>query len=173
MDRPVLTHRGNEQARRCALLLAGNSAAAIVSSDLRRAAQTALPIGEALRLPVTHDRRLRERSLGSVEGMPQAVVGPDQLGVGGGRVVDADVAPSGGETVRQFYARLTACVNELLTVQPDGDLVLVCHGGVVRVVMAWLDGVGPDEMAWPEVTNGVVVERTAPSPSLVTSPCPI
>jgi 2,3-bisphosphoglycerate-dependent phosphoglycerate mutase len=172
-DLPVLTQRGAEQARNCACLLAGKPVSAIVSSDLRRAAQTALPIGRALHLPVGHDRRLRERSLGSIEGMPQAAVGPDQCGIAAGRVVDADVAPPGGETVRQFYARLTVCVNEMLNDQPDGDLVLVGHGGVVRVVLAWLDGVGPDEMAWPEVANGTVVEREAPLPSLVSSPCTI
>ena len=84
-------------------------------------------------------------------------------------MVDADAAPAGGETVRQLYARLADCVNELLSDHPDGDLVLVCHGGVVRVVLAWLDGIGPEEMAWPEITNGMVIDRAAPSPALVTS----
>ena len=164
---PVLTRRGAEQARRCARLLAGNPVGTIVSSDLQRAAQTALPIGRALCLPVSFDRRLRERSFGSAEGLPQAAVRADQLGIAGGRVVDADVAPPGGETVRQFYGRLTTCVNELLSDYRDGDLALVCHGGVVRVVLAWLDGVGPEEMTWPEVTNGLVVSRLAPAPALL------
>ena len=167
MDVPTLTRRGAEQARRCARLLAGKPVGAIVSSDLQRAAQTALPIGRSLHLPVSLDRRLRERSLGSAEGTPFAVLGSDQLGIAGGRVVDADAAPPEGETVRQFYTRLTACLNGLLSSHPDGDLVLVCHGGVVRVVLAWLDGIGPEEMAWPEVTNGMVVDRAAPSPALI------
>jgi 2,3-bisphosphoglycerate-dependent phosphoglycerate mutase len=169
MALPVLTRRGGQQARQCARLLAGKPVGAIVSSDLRRAAQTALPIGRALHLPVSHDHRLRERSLGTAEGRPHAVLGSDQLGIAGGRVVDTDAAPPGGETVRQFYERLAACVSELLSDHRDGDLVLVCHGGVVRVVSAWLDGIGPEEMAWPEVTNGIVVDRAAPSPALVTS----
>ena len=167
MAAPALTPRGFEQARRCARLLAGKPICAIASSDLQRAAQTALPIGRALHLPVSHDGRLRERSLGSAEGTPLAALGPDQLGIADGRVVDADAAPAGGETVRQFYARLAACVNELLSDHPVGDLVIVCHGGVVRVVLAWLDGTGPDEMEWPDVTNGMVVDRPAPSPALV------
>jgi 2,3-bisphosphoglycerate-dependent phosphoglycerate mutase len=166
---PVLTPRGFEQARRCARLLAGKPIGAIVSSDLQRAAQTALPIGRALHLPVSHDRRLRERALGGAEGTPLALLSSEQLGIAGGRVVDADAAPAGGETLRQFHARLAGCVNELLLDHPYGDLVLVCHGGVVRVVSAWLDGVAPEEMAWPEVTNGMVVDRMAPSPALVAS----
>jgi 2,3-bisphosphoglycerate-dependent phosphoglycerate mutase len=169
MATPVLTHRGAEQARRCARLLAGKPVGAIASSDLRRAAQTARPIGQALNLPVSLDSRLRERSLGSAEGMPHAVVRSDQLGIAGGHVVDADAAPPGGESVRQFYARLTNCVSELVSDHPYGDLVLVCHGGVVRVVLAWLDGIAPEEMSWPDITNGMVVDRAAPAPPLVTS----
>ena len=42
----------------------------------------------------------------------------------------------------------------------------------MRVVLAWLDGIGPEEMDWPEVTNGMVVDRAAPSPALVTSSLP-
>ena len=168
-DVPALTERGVEQARRCARVLTGKPVATIVSSDLQRAAQTALPISRLLHRPVTYDRRLRERCLGSAEGAPHALVSPAHLGIERGRVVDADAAPAGGETVRQFYARLTAGLNELLSAHPDGDLVVVCHGGVVRVVLAWLDGIGPDEMAWPDVHNGMVVERAAPSPVLVTS----
>jgi probable phosphoglycerate mutase len=168
-DVPVLTPRGAKQARRCARLLAGKPIGTIVSSDLQRAAQSALPIGRALHLPISHARRLRERSLGAAEGTPHAALRSDQLGIAGGRVVDADAAPAGGETVRQFYARLVACVNELLSDHPYGDLVLVSHGGVVRVVSAWLDGIEPEEMDWPEVTNGLVIDRVAPSPALVSA----
>jgi 2,3-bisphosphoglycerate-dependent phosphoglycerate mutase len=169
MSTPVLTRCGVEQARRCAWLLAGKPIGAIISSDLQRAAQTALPIGRALHLPVSFDRRLRERGLGSAEGKPHTAIGPDQLGIADGRVADADAAPAGGETIRQLYTRLAVCVNELLSDHPNGDLVLVGHGGVVRVVLAWLDGVGPEEMAWPPVTNGMIVVRAAPSPVLVSS----
>jgi probable phosphoglycerate mutase len=168
-DVPVLTPRGAKQARRCARLLAGKPIGTIVSSDLQRAAQSALPIGRALHLPISHARRLRERSLGAAEGTPHAAHRSDQLGIAGGRVVDADAAPAGGETVRQFYARLVACVNELLSDHPYGDLVLVSHGGVVRVLSAWLDGIEPEEMDWPEVTNGLVIDRVAPSPALVSA----
>ena len=168
-DVPVLTHRGAKQARRCARLLAGKPIGTIVSSDLQRAVQSALPIGRALHLPVSHAWRLRERSLGVAEGTPHAALPSDQLGIAGGRVVDADAAPAGGETVRQFYARLVACLSELLSDHPYGDIVLVGHGGVVRVVSAWLDGIEPEEMDWPEVTNGMVIDRVAPSPALVTA----
>jgi broad specificity phosphatase PhoE len=138
----------------------------VVSSDLRRAAQTAALIGGALGQEVVVDPRLRERSLGTAEGLPSELLGPDRSGVAGGVVVDADAAPAGGESVRQLYERAVACLSERLR-QGDGDLVLVCHGGVVRVLTAWLAGAGPDGMAWPEVDNGSPVRVAATRTALV------
>ena len=66
---PPLDDVGQAQAADAALLLAAFSPVAIVSSDLRRATDTARPLAELLGLPVALDRRLRERSLGRWEGL--------------------------------------------------------------------------------------------------------
>jgi len=66
---PPLDEVGRAQAASAAALLVGFSPVAIVSSDLCRAVQTAQPLAEQLGLPVTLDRRLRERSLGGWEGL--------------------------------------------------------------------------------------------------------
>lgn len=138
----------------------------VVSSDLRRALQTAAPIGRALGRDVLVDPRLRERSLGTAEGLPSALLGPDRSGVVDGVVVDADAAPAGGESVRQLYERAVGCLSERLR-EGAGDLALVCHGGVVRVLTAWLSGTGPDDMSWPDVDNGWPVRVTAAMTPLV------
>lgn len=163
---PTLSALGIRQARACARALAGESITALYASDLRRALQTAAPIGRSLGLEVNIDPRLRERSLGTAEGTPSALLGPDRSGIAGGRVVDADAAPESGESVRQLYARATECAAELLREVDDGDVALICHGGVVRVLLAWIDGVTPDEMAWPDVANGDAVVRLVPDPVL-------
>lgn len=151
---PTLTARGLEQAHHCAQALEGEPIGLLVTSDLERAVQTASPIAQALAIEAVADPRLRERSLGVAEGTPAALLAPNRSGVAGGRVVDADAAPAGGESVRQLYDRVARCVSELLR-QGDGDLALVCHGGVVRVLRAWLAGDGPEGMAWPEVHNAL------------------
>lgn len=158
---PELTPKGKEQAQRCARRLEGAPVGAVVASDLRRAVETAHPIAQVLGVDVDFDQRLRERSFGVAEGTPAAGVGAELTGIDGDRVVDADAAPAGGESVRELYGRATGCVADLVRRYPEGDLVMVCHGGVVRVVLAWLDGVGPDEMAWASVDNGLVVPRLA------------
>ena len=161
---PGLSDLGREQAAHCAgeLARARPASTAVWSSDLRRALETAAPIGRALALGVKVDPGLRERSLGVAEGTSSLSLRPECSGVAGGMVVDADAAPAGGESVRQLYERAVRCALRILSGH-SGDVVLVCHGGVIRILLAWLDGVGPDGMAWPEVENGVPVVRSLPA----------
>lgn len=170
---PTLTARGMRQARARARALAGEPISSVYSSDLQRAVQTALPIARGLGLDVTVDARLRERSLGTAEGTPSALLGPERSGIAEGRVVDADAAPEGGESIRQLYRRACECAAELLGdgsgggsgsgSGSGGDVAFVCHGGVVRVLLAWLDGIEPDQMSWADVGNGIAVVRTLPA----------
>lgn len=159
---PGLSPVGREQIARCCRTLAAASPEALYSSDLRRALESAAPIARALGVEVRADPGLRERSLGDAEGLPAARLGPERSGVTSGRVVDADAAPTGGESVRQLYERAATCAARILSLH-RGDLVLVCHGGVVRALCAWLDGVPPEEMAWTEVENGVPILRRVAS----------
>ncbi len=156
---PGLSPAGHEQAARCARLLAEwGRPEAVYSSDLRRAVETAAPIADALGLPIFIEPRLRERSLGDAEGMPSASLGPRRSGVDRARVADADAAPEGGESVRQLYGRAAACLVQILA-SHRGDVVLVCHGGVVRVLLAWLDGIDPEDMTWPVIENALPIQR--------------
>ncbi|MDA8314913.1 MAG: histidine phosphatase family protein [Actinomycetota bacterium] len=156
---PGLSPAGREQAARCATLLAAQTRPEVLySSDLRRAVETAAPIAEALGLPICIEPRLRERSLGDAEGIASVLLGPRCSGVERARVADADAAPEGGESVRQLYGRVAACVAQILAAH-RGDVVLVCHGGVVRVVLAWLDGIAPEDMTWPVIENALLIQR--------------
>jgi broad specificity phosphatase PhoE len=162
---PELSPSGREQAARCSRNLASRARPeAVYSSDLRRALETATPIAHALGAALFVEPGLRERSLGDAEGLPSARLDPPRSGVSRGQVVDADAAPTGGESVRQLYERAVSCAARILS-EHRGDVVLVCHGGVVRVLSAWFDGVTPDEMSWPDVENGVPILRMAPAAS--------
>ena len=41
------------------------------------------------------------------------------------------------------------------------------HGGVIRVLLAWVTGSGPGAMAWPPIANGAVVPCVLPRDRLV------
>jgi probable phosphoglycerate mutase len=72
---PPLDEVGRVQSAAAAAMLATLSPVAVVSSDLRRAVDTARPLADRLGLPVTLDPRLRERALGRWEGLTRNEVG--------------------------------------------------------------------------------------------------
>jgi 2,3-bisphosphoglycerate-dependent phosphoglycerate mutase len=162
---PVLTRRGRAQAQRAAGQLSGRPVAALYSSDLRRALDTAGPISRAVGREVTVDTRLRERGFGVLEGASSERLDPPVSGIVGGRVVDADAAPPEGESIRRLVDRVAGFLDDLGADgdgDGDGDVVLVVHGGVVRAALAHLDGVEPDDMSWGPVGNGEIFSRQFP-----------
>jgi 2,3-bisphosphoglycerate-dependent phosphoglycerate mutase len=178
---PRLTARGAEQAGEVARLLAGRPVVGLWTSDLRRATETAQAVARAVDVVPVQDVRLRERCFGKVEGAPLAELQPRHSGIAGHRVVDADAAPPGGESVRQLCRRVAGFLDELAAWEPPpaegppepgaggtgsgagrGDVVLVVHGGVVRAALAHLDRVAPDAMSWIPVGNGAVWQRALP-----------
>lgn len=169
--RPGLAVQGCRSAHRCARMLAGEPIRAVVSSDLRRDTRTGAAVARAAGvLPVARPD-LRARSLGAAEGAALRELPAELSGVADGWVVDADAAPPGGETVRRFYDRVTALLGDILAAG-TGDVVVVAHGSVAALVLAWLAGLGPDEMAWLPLDSGLVVRREVPIPFVapVTAP---
>ena len=64
-----LNDTGRGQAARMAQALAGEGIAAVYSSDLSRAAETAAALAQAAGLPLRTDPSLRERGFGHFEGV--------------------------------------------------------------------------------------------------------
>jgi len=169
-NEPLLTPKGRRQAEELAGRLASRPVERVLSSDLRRAVETALPIAAAFDLPVELDPRLRERNLGVMEGESSDRLTPRLSGVAGGVVRDPDACPPGGESVRELYERVAAFADDLAGDEPFGDAVVVAHGGVVRVLRAILAGIPPESMEWGPVENGCLIAERWPLPSLGGAP---
>jgi 2,3-bisphosphoglycerate-dependent phosphoglycerate mutase len=158
-DQAELTDRGLTQASDAASQFRGRPIRAIYASDLRRARQTAAAFAAVLGLPVLADARLRERSLGVLEGVRSATIAASVTGLDAGRVADPDARPTGGESVRDLYGRAAEFIDDLAaTVDDDvaGEVVVVAHGGTVRVLEAYLHGIPADQMGWGPVENATV-----------------
>ncbi len=131
---------GHEQARRLGSRLAGEAADLLVCSDLIRTQQTALPISQQSLQPqslgaIVLNPELREQNFGAVDGMrvneiqaqhPQAWAQWTRF--------DADYAFAGGESTRQFHARIMAAVRTLALAHAQRTLVVVTHGGVLDMI---------------------------------------
>ena len=109
--------------------------AAIYSSDLRRAWQTAEAIAAPQGLAVLPDTGLRERGFGHFEGLTFARIDaelPEQARLW--RTRDPEFSPEGGESLLVFRERVARTVNAIAARHP-GELVgIVAHGGVMDLL---------------------------------------
>ena len=149
-----LTDLGRAQALAAAEVLATRQPLLIVSSDLRRAFDTAATLGECCELPVRKDSRLRETHLGDWQGLTHEQVDAGSPGARYAWRDDATWAPHGGESRVDVADRSVPLVEELVAGEPDwggGDadrpVVLVAHGGLIAALTAALLQV-PVE-SWP------------------------
>jgi probable phosphoglycerate mutase len=136
-----LTLDGRDQARRAGKTLAATvriPSVPIISSDLRRAAETAEIIGEALSSQVSLDPRLRELRYGVAEGKPQAWLAERlEQPPEGQDPLDHRVC-EGAESRRDLATRIYAAMSDALTRHP-GDLILVTHGFAATFLLAcWI-----------------------------------
>jgi probable phosphoglycerate mutase len=158
-DQARLTRRGACQAQYVTDQLRGRRISAVYASDLHRAAATAAPLAAALGLEVTFDARLRERSLGLLEGTASVAIPAALSGVAGDRVLDPDAWPPDGESLRDMYWRVAAFADDRLGGHNE-EIAIVAHGGTLRMLTAYLRGVPVERMSWEPIGNGCVVRLT-------------
>lgn len=153
-----LSDLGREQAAAAAEVLAKRQPLVIVSSDLRRALDTATALAERAGLPVAVDTRLRETHLGDWQGLTHGEVDAAAPGARLAWRDDARWAPHGGESRVDVAQRSLPLVAELVVqlgewgsdgggTSPDRPVVLVAHGGLIAALTAAMLGLPVD--CWP------------------------
>jgi broad specificity phosphatase PhoE len=139
-DLPLLPE-GEEQARGLGRTLAGRSFAEIWVSPRQRARRTAELAGLS---PTAVDEDLVEMDYGGYEGRTTKEISAE---LGQEWSVWRDPVVPGttpGETLQQVAARVDRVLDRLRPRLADGDVVLVAHGHVLRVLTArWLR-LGPE-----------------------------
>ncbi|MBX3644895.1 MAG: histidine phosphatase family protein [Rubrivivax sp.] len=144
---------GQQQAQRLATALAGERVDLLLSSDLQRARQTALPLERTLARTAQVQPGFREQGFGVLEGLdvPTIKTRHPELWAQWLRH-DADYALPSGESVRQFHARVLAALRDLAREHAGKTLLLVTHGGVLDMLWRTAHGLslnGPRECAIP------------------------
>jgi glucosyl-3-phosphoglycerate phosphatase len=140
-----LDETGLAQAERAARLLAALRPDLIVSSDLSRAARTAVPLARLTGLEVILDKDLRERHGGSWEGLTDSEIReryPEEHTTW--TPPDGEASGTVADRVAAALERTAATVAEQVTGR-DGLAVVVSHGAALRLGMSRLLGM-PDEL---------------------------
>ena len=133
---PPLSDLGRKQAELLARRLGSWRPEAIYASDLKRAMETATPIGVATGVAVQPLAELREIALGAWEGLTTAQLA-EQFPAEWARWTaepDWDVVP-GGEGPAAFEERVGSALDALMTRHPHGEIVVVTHGGVIQLAI--------------------------------------
>jgi probable phosphoglycerate mutase len=133
-----LSELGRQQATAAASRLAELKPDHIVTSDLRRAADTAAALAALTDLPVRTDARLRERHYGQWQGLNLTEIAeryPDEyLRWRSGHEVGACGVESNGDVVKRARAALEDAA------ALGGTVVVASHGGTAKLGIAELLG---------------------------------
>ncbi|MEB0045324.1 MULTISPECIES: alpha-ribazole phosphatase family protein [unclassified Pseudomonas] len=129
----------------------------LVSSPLQRCARFADELGAQLGLPVQLDKDLQELHFGAWEGQSAADLmktSADALGL-----FWADpyaFTPPEGEPVTDFSARVLAAVARLYAAYAGERVLLISHGGVMRLLLAQARGLPREQLLNVEVAHGAL-----------------
>lgn len=132
-----LNPTGLRQARAAARRLAaeGVAVAAVYSSDLARARVTAEAVAAHLGRPVRLQPALRERCYGIFEGLTYDQAEARHPGAYAAFMARQPELPiPQGESLEDFSARVSRCLEALAAAHRGETAVLVCHGGVLDVI---------------------------------------
>lgn len=157
-----LSPKGEEEAVKAGMRLAGTLIDRVHTSDLIRAQRTAeiiLKLNEASGdVPTRYDERLNERHYGSLQGLNK-VETAEKHGAKQVRIWrrSFDVAPPGGESLEMTAARtIPYFLEEIVPDLERGLNVLVsAHGNSLRSIVMHIEAITPEEIVSLEISTGV------------------
>ncbi len=168
----ALSTLGQTQAIQLAEALSVFPVAAVYSSPLQRAYDTALQIAARHKLEVQPVDDLRECNFGTWEGLSRAEVLARSLEDAQHLHAweqDMTIVPPGGESFEAMRERACALVEQLARAHPDRSIVLVSHVGPIKVLLAtalgahlssafriFLDPATISVVDWRDMTHAIV-----------------
>ncbi|MCP1475244.1 alpha-ribazole phosphatase [Pseudomonas sp. EB276 TE3739] len=155
----ALTEDGWTQMR--AAVAEGGPWDRIVSSPLQRCARFAAELGERLELSVHLDKDLQELHFGAWEGQSaKALMVTDAEALGLFWADPYGFTPPHGEPVSEFAERVLAAVERLHAAYAGERILLISHGGVMRLLLAQARGLPREQLLNVEVGHGALFALT-------------
>jgi alpha-ribazole phosphatase len=132
----------------------GRRWARVVSSPLRRCADFARELAQARGLPLRIDPRLAEYHFGAWQGVPIETLAETQ-GEALARFWADPVAhpPPEAEPFARFRQRLGDALDDVAREAREHDILVITHGGAIRLLRCWAEGRGYGDMAGIDVPH--------------------
>ncbi|SHN00955.1 alpha-ribazole phosphatase family protein [Phytopseudomonas punonensis] len=149
----ALTEAGWAQLR--GAVHADESWNAVISSPLQRCARFAEELATARELPLQFEAGLQELHFGDWEGRSAAqLMETDADDLGRFWADPYTFTPPGGEPLLTFEARVLDALQRLQTEYPAQQLLVVTHGGVMRLLLARARGLPREQLLQVSVVHG-------------------
>ena len=130
-----LNQKGERQAKETKNELKDVKYDIVICSPMYRAKQTAEIINKAKNIPVIIDERLRERKLGEYEGHDITEEIEEKIWD-----YNLNYNIPKGENLHDFEKRILEFINEIKQKYKNKTLLIVAHGGVAKIIKAYLYG---------------------------------
>ena len=151
----ALTAKGWEQMR--AAVVAQGPWDRVISSPLQRCARFAEELGAQLEVPVSLEKDLQELHFGAWEGQSAAaLMETDAEALGLFWADPYSFTPPEGEPVSDFSERVLGAVARLHQAYAGERVLLVSHGGVMRLLLARARGLPREQLLNVEVGHGAL-----------------
>ena len=134
-----LTEEGWTQARALAEKTVDLELDLVICSTMLRARQTASAVAEKLNIPVIEDSRLVEQNYGIYEGMDRKTPGFLE------NKRHFAVRYPGGESMMDVAHRIYGLLEDVKRDHAGKNVLLVCHGGVLRLVRSYFEPMTNEE----------------------------
>jgi len=136
----------------------------LVSSPLQRCARFAEELGVQSGVPVHLDNDLQELHFGAWEGQSAAaLMETDAQALGLFWADPYSFTPPQGEPVADFSARVLAALERLHATCAGERILLISHGGVMRLLLAQARGLPREQLLNVEVGHGALFSLTLES----------
>lgn len=141
---PELTETGRRQAADAARYLSAKGGiAAVITSPLQRAHDTASAAADALGLPVTVDDDLIETDFGDWEGLTFAEAAQRDPGVHGKWLRDTGLRPPGGESFEDVAERVQRARDRIVAEHGAATVLVVSHVTPIKTLLRMALAAGP------------------------------
>ena len=134
-----LTGKGKEQAKALANKIKDKNIDIIISSSMKRARETSRIVSEICHAPIEIEPRLIEQNYGIYEGADRK-----DEGFLGNKRHFAYKYPN-GESMMQVAYRTYAVIDEIKERYKDKNVLIICHGGVCRVLNTYFEDMTNEE----------------------------